>query len=294
MKNRALAIGKFEGVHLGHQKLLAEVVRHAQNAGLLSSVMLFRPHPYIFFGDANYKPLFTHEEQEILLKNIGIDEIIYQNFDETFVALEPTDFCSLIFAELNAKLVIVGENYRFGKGRAGDTELLRNQAAAYGAEVQTISESTDGTLISTSGIRKLLCDKLPEANRQLGFSFFITGIVTRGKQLGRTLDFPTLNIYPRECKFLLADGVYVTKTEIDSVVYNSVTNIGLRPTVDSTSPRRSVETHLLDCNVGELYSAEVNIKFEKFIRTEKRFGSLDELKSQIAQDADLARAYHSL
>jgi len=286
-----LTIGKFEGIHLGHQALLTQVVRRAESFKLASAAMVFEPHPYIFFGDTNYKPLFTKEERDHLLKITGINYIFNCLFNEQFAALPPKDFCKKIFADYNAKFVIVGENYRFGKDRMGDIKFLCREAAAYNAEVEVILPVGSGQceLISTSTIRKLLSqNNLPEANRQLGFPFFIMGIVTKGKQLGRTLNFPTINIYPTEEKFLPTDGVYATQTIISGEKFNGVTNIGLRPTVDNSGSVRSVETHLFNYT-GDLYGQHIKTKLLEFIRPERRFNSIDELKAQVAADALLAQ-----
>ena len=282
---KILAIGKFEGVHLGHRQLLREVVDRGKAEGLCPAVMIFRPHPYVFFGDNNYKPLFTQEEQSALLYDTGINEIIYQNFDEKFAALSPMEFCEIIFADLLASVVIVGENYRFGKGRAGDVDFLCNVAARYGSRVEVVPlRAVNGEEISTSSIRQLLGQNFAEANRQLGFPFFILGIVKKGKQLGRTIGFPTLNIYPETEKFLPIDGVYYTNVKIGDKAFAGVTNIGLRPTVDSGDAVRTVETYMPCYNGEELYGAEITVEFLEFVRSEIKFGSIDELKVQIAKD----------
>jgi len=294
MENCVLTIGKFEGIHLGHQALLTEVVRQAKRLGIASAAMIFEPHPYIFLNDAQYKPLFTKDERSHLLENTGLDYIFYCPFDKNFAALSPKDFCEMLFDKYRAKLVIVGENYRFGKDRTGDVALLQAEAAKYNAKVQGIPtcrggnlppEDTLQSIISTSNIRKYLAESnVAEANRQLGFPFFIMGEVVSGKQLGRTIGFPTLNMYPSSEKFLPSDGVYVTQTTVNSATYRGVTNIGLRPTVDSGSKVRSVETHLLGYSGPELYGERVKTELLEFIRPECRFNSLEELKAQIAKD----------
>jgi len=293
LQSYVLTIGKFEGIHLGHQALLAQVVNMAKSLGLASAAMVFEPHPYIFFGNTSYKPLFTNNERNHLLLATGLEHIISTQFDESFATLSPRDFSKKIFAEHNAKLVIVGENYRFGKNRAGDIDFLRKEADTHKAQVQTVLPVSFCRCepISTSTIRKLLSqNNLSEANRQLGFPFFIIGTVTRGKQLGRTLNFPTINIYPTEEKFLPMDGVYATQTIINGEKYNGVTNIGLRPTVDNSGSVRSVETHLFNYT-KDLYDQHVKTELLEFIRPEQRFNSLDELKAQIALDALSAQKF---
>jgi len=298
MEACALTIGKFEGIHLGHQALLTEVTHQAKQLGIASAAMIFEPHPYIFLNDAQYKPLFTNDERSHLLENTGLDYIFYCLFDKNLVELSPHNFCEMLFDRYNAKLVIVGENYRFGKDRAGDIALLQSEAAKHDAKVQVAPTCRGGILppenmtqpiISTSNIRKYLAENnLAEANRQLGFPFFIMGEVAKGKQLGRTIGFPTLNIYPTDEKFLPTDGVYATQTIVNGTTYRGVTNIGRRPTVDNNSKVRSVETHLLDYTGSDLYGEQIKTELLEFIRPEYRFNSLDELKTQIAKDVLIA------
>jgi len=293
--NCVLTIGKFEGIHLGHQTLLMEVKRQAKSHRLSSAVMIFDPHPYIYLNNTQYKPLFTKEERSHILQNIGPpDYLFYYPFDKTFAALSPQDFCKILFEKYSAKLVIVGENYRFGKNRVGDIVFLQKCAATYNAKVQVVppcksslvpSENTTQSVISTSNIRKHLAElNLLEANCQLGFPFFIMGTVTKGKQLGRTIGFPTLNVYPPDEKFLPSDGVYATQTTINGVKYYSVTNIGLRTTVESDCKIRTTETHLLNYTGSDLYGEHIKVELLEFIRHEYHFNSLDELKTQIAKD----------
>ena len=251
MKNCVLTIGKFEGIHLGHQALLNKVVRRAQILKIASAVMVFEPHPYIFFGNADYKPLFTNEERNKLLTNIGVDYIFTCPFDENFAALSPQKFCKKIFDEYSAKVVIVGKDYRFGKDRVGDVELLREEAESYGAKVEIISSVEQDAggqatrTISTSNIRKLLTDgNIAEVNLQFGFPFFITGIAAKARQSDRKLGF-TLNVHLSKEKFLPSDGVYVTRTKVNDATYHSITNIGLHSTVDGCVTR-SATTHLPD------------------------------------------------
>ncbi|MCL2287230.1 MAG: riboflavin biosynthesis protein RibF [Firmicutes bacterium] len=269
MNNCVLTIGKFEGIHLGHRVLINEVTNQAERLGIASAAMIFEPNPHIFLFDTGYKPLFTKEERSHILESTKLDHIFYCVFDKNFVAMSPKDFCKLLFEKYSAKLIIVGDDYRFGKDRAGDISLLQAQAAAYDAKVQVIptccGNGTDSqTIISTSGIRRYLTESnLPEANRQLGFPFFIIGIAAKGKQLGQNLGFPTLNIYPPSDKFLPPDGVYATQTTVNGTTFPGITNIGLCPTV-SDNKIRSVETHLLDYTGPDLYGREIKVEFLEF------------------------------
>jgi len=285
-----LTVGKFEGIHQGHKALLLEVVRRAKSAGVASVVVMFSPHPFQFLRDPSYKPIFTESEREHLLNEIGIDHVITLRFDENFAAMKASEFCHKLFTELKAREIVVGEGYRFGNGREGTIETLRDAAKTYGGSVHVLANVSHGEAISTSNIRKLLSEnKLHEAASLLGFPFFMMGEVKKGQQLGRVLGFPTLNLYPSDEKFLLQNGVYETITILDGVPMKGLTNIGKRPTVTEPSPtdiRIAVETHIpsLVAKPNEMYGRHIKVKFLRFLRPEQRFNTPEELQLQISKD----------
>jgi riboflavin kinase/FMN adenylyltransferase len=275
-----LTIGKFEGVHLGHRALLKEVICRAKDLGLASVVLVFSPHPVKFLRDPEYKPIFTEHERNQLIKNFGIDEIITLNFDSDFAAMTAKKFCEKLDG-FNAREIIVGYDYRFGNGRDGSVETLRENS---NASVRTVKLISDNDFISSSRIRELLFNnKFDDARQLLGFSFFVTGEVSKGRQLGRVLGFPTLNLYPPEDKYLPQNGVYETRTFIDGDSYTGLTNIGVRPTV-SEETKISVETHIPELNADEMYGRQIKVEFLRFIRPERRFDSPEELQLQIQKD----------
>ena len=308
-----LAMGKFESIHLGHRSLITEVVRLAQ-PGLASAMVAFEPHPYRVLSDPGYKSLFAAHEREYLVRGLSIDYLLEYPFNRGFAALSPIDFCHKLYEELQARIVVVGEGYRFGHKREGTADTLRQVATTYNAQVYEVAphvffekSNNDNFPVgskmippevqsptsyistahktSTSTIRALIsANKLAEAEALLGYPFFIMGKVTPGRQLGRSIGFPTLNIYPPEEKFLPTDGVYVTRTILNGRGYNGVTNIGLRPTVETAVAPRSVETHVLGYEGGELYGTHIRVEFMHFIRPERQFESLDALKTQIEDD----------
>lgn len=252
-----LAIGKFESIHLGHRALLAEVVRQADLLNLASAVMVFDPHPYIFLSDPGYKPLFTNDERNHLLddkrlfcdvqKQImlrGLDYLYYCPFDENFASLSPDNFCKFIFVDCKAKLVIIGENYRFGKDRTGDTAFLQSAARQYDAKIQTLPiKNTNDSIICTSNIRTLIAEgKLKEARQLLGFPFFSMGIIENEND--------DLNIHVSEKKFLPLDGIYCSNTIIAGAIYRSTTTV---------EPR--VKTRIHDYKLKGLVGAPVKIEF---------------------------------
>jgi len=331
----ALAMGKFESIHLGHRALINETVRLAKTTGLVktmkpeqdcsysdvgsavtytsgtasdvcsfpSALIVFEPHPYRVLSDPGYKPLFTTNERAHVLEGLGVDYLLEYPFDIGLAALPPSDFCHKLFKELSAKIIVVGEGYRFGHKRQGTADVLRHYANEYNATVHVItprlagnnvnpSDSPhDNQKISTSAIRALLSmSKLAEAESLLGYPFFIMGQTTPGRQLGRTIGFPTINLYPSDEKFLPPDGVYATSTIMDGRPYKGVTNVGKRPTVAEEDAPHSVETHLLDYSGGgELYGKHIKTEFLHFIRPEKRFENLEALSAQILADCEICR-----
>lgn len=291
--NCVLTIGKFEAIHLGHQALLEEVIQRSKLAKMDSLAVLFEPHPYTFLSDPNYKPIFTLSERYDLLLDFGIDLIWTFCFDSDFSAMKAPEFCRKLFS-LNAREIVIGENFRFGNGREGTAQTLREEAAARGVKVHIVGNVGNGEIISTSQIRKMLsANELSEAAKLLGFPFFIMGEVKKGQQIGRVLGFPTLNLYPPEDKFLLENGVYKTQTIIDGfdgVKFAGITNIGLRPTLSNpTNTKLCVETHIpsLVSKPNELYGRQLKVEFLRFLRPERKFDTVEELQSQISRDVNM-------
>lgn len=291
-----LAVGKFECIHLGHKALISEMERLAHgnmsNSSLASALVMFEPHPYRVLSDPEYKPLFTGCEREYVARKLGIDYLLKYPFDQDFAVLSPEDFCRMLFENLQARVVVVGEGYRFGYKRAGTVETLRQIAGVYNAQVHVVthhrapqevaaSAYNGSSKTSTSSIRALLsANRLPEAEDLLGYPFFIMGEVVPGRQIGRSIGFPTINLHPQEDKFLPSDGVYATRAIITNTEgergkmkqsYYGITNVGLRPTVEINNAPRIVETHLLDYENGELYGRQVRVEFLRFIRPERKF-----------------------
>jgi riboflavin kinase/FMN adenylyltransferase len=280
-----LAIGKFESIHLGHQALIRDVTRLAQENGLPSAVLAFSPHPYRVLGNPGYKPLFTRNERLYLLKQLNVDYFLEYPFDETLILLDATGFVKIICEQLQAQIIVVGEGYRFGYNREGTAQTLKTTAERY---KRTVLITNDFEGISTSAIRKTLHPE--ETAKKLGFPFFVMGVVKQGKRLGHELGFPTLNIYPPHEKYLPQYGVYVSRTIIKDRAYNSVTHVGLRPTVNVDETAPVVETHVFDFN-ETIYGQEIRVEFLHFVRSEQRFENLDELKIQMQKDVETVRSF---
>lgn len=275
----AVTIGKFDGVHIGHRRLFDAVLAEKKN-GYLACVLSFRAKP-----QEGKNVIYTKEEQRLLCADLGIDVLAEYTLDEALRSLSAEQFVAEVLCkELNAKVIVTGEDFRFGKGRLGDTALLRNLGNVYGYRSISVPKvENDGLRISSTKIRELLsAGAMEEANTFLGHPYFIYAEVVHGRQLGRALGFPTINMLPPAEKLLPAYGVYVTQTKIEAVWYSGITNIGLRPTVDSGN-RVSVETHLAGYK-GNLYGKTLETRFLKYLRPEQKFESTEALKQAIQKD----------
>jgi len=281
----AITIGKFDGFHLGHQSLLSAVLREKEK-GLASCVISFSTAV-----DMERNAIYTKEEQRKLCESLGIDILVEYPLDETIREMSAEQFVAEILCDrLQARVVVTGEDFRFGKGRSGDVALLRALEDTYGYRTISVPKVEDSEIrISSTGIRKLLAEgNVPEANRMLGRPYAVFGEVLHGKKLGRALGFPTMNLIPPTEKLLPAYGVYVTKTRVDGQWFDGITNIGLRPTVDSDK-QVSVETHLFDYE-KDLYGKQVEVRFLHFLRPEKKFPDVESLKVAMCEDFVRAKA----
>lgn len=275
----AVTIGKFDGVHRGHRKLLDAVLAEKKN-GYLACVVSFWTKP----GEGK-SVIYTREEQRYLCSALGIDVLAEYTLDETLRGLSAEYFVTEVLCKkLNAKVIVTGEDFRFGKDRAGDAALLRSLAEESGYRTVCVPKvKSEGVRISSTKIRELLlAGNMEEANKFLGQPYFICSEVVHGKQLGRTIGFPTINMLPPAEKLLPAYGVYVTQTNVGDRWYDGITNVGLRPTVDSGA-QVSVETHLTGYE-GNLYGKTLKTRFLRFLRPEQKFESVEALKMAIQED----------
>lgn len=280
-----LTLGKFESLHRGHQYLMEETIRLAKQRGLPSAVMAFEPHPRRVLSDPSYKPMFTPAERRYILRGTEIDYWVECPFDHAFANRSAEDFCTLLFGSLHARVLVVGECFRFGKERAGSVEMLIQTGRRYDAEVSVLAHrSENGQKIGTSAIRELiLAHDMRKTAKGLGFSFFVMGEVRHGDRIGREMGFPTVNILPGADKLLPPDGVYVTRTRLGERLIDSITNVGVRPTIKDSRNERRVESFLLNFD-GEVYGQEIITEFIDYIRPERQFENIGALKSQIAED----------
>jgi len=282
----AVTIGKFDGVHLGHRKLLEAVLQEKEN-GYSSCVVSFSTPV-----DNERSVIYTKEEKRKLCKAMGVEVLAEYPFSEAIKEMSGEDFINeILCGRLQAKVIVVGEDFRFGKGRSGDVALLQELENQYGYRTVCVPKVEDDQVrISSTGIRSLLVEgKMKEANDLLGRPYAVFGEVLHGKKLGRTLGFPTMNLIPPMEKLLPAYGVYVTKTKVDGQWFDGITNVGLRPTVDMDK-QVTVETHLFAYE-GDLYGKQVEVQFLEFLRPERKFAEVEQLKSAMNEDFENAKAY---
>lgn len=290
-----VAIGKFDGLHVGHMKLIEGLFFENSESGIAraeKTVFSFNPSPTEFFKGEELQ-ILSRKEKNALLEKAGVENLVEIPFDEKFASLEPERFVSDILKDrLNIKLLIVGKDYRFGRDRKGDIKLLKKLGDSLGFSLTVIPEvSVEGEVVHSSQIRKhILAHNFEMAEKMLGRPYHIDGRIEHGKMLGRKLGFPTVNItVPRE-KLTPCNGVYITVCEYKGKKMKAVSNIGNNPTVEENQPIKKCETNIFDFS-EDIYGEKISIKFYSFIRHEKRFESIDELKNQIAVDVQTAHKF---
>ena len=296
-KNSVVTIGTFDGAHKGHQKILARLNDRAKETQGESILFTFYPHPrmIVFPENHNLKLIQTIDEKIESLASFGLDNLIIYPFTKEFSRLTAFEFVRDILVEkLKVKILVIGYDHQFGRNREGDLEFLKETAKIFDFDVEEISaEEVQEVNVSSTKIRQSLNNgNIERANEFLGRPFLCTGIVVEGKKLGRELGFPTLNIQVNNNhKILPKDGVYAVQVQIYEKNLRGMMNIGHNPTVkDFTDQEKKLEVHIFDFDT-EIYGAEVKVFFQKFIRDEKTFSNLEELKSQLIQDEKNVRTY---
>ncbi|GIL17737.1 MAG: riboflavin biosynthesis protein [Oligoflexia bacterium] len=285
-KRISLLIGNFDGVHLGHRALIQVSQDWCRRNSGVSVLLTFNPHPIQFFKpEQEYSRLFDFDDLAEQLDELGVDGLYIQKFDQDFSRRPAEEFLEQFIGQnFKPGQIVVGHDFRFGKGRSGDGGLIASYAKKHQIEFSQIAPfMIDNERVSTSKIREYLYGgDFERVRRYLGRDFSIRGEVVRGDQRGRTIGFPTLNILPTVSGAWLA-GVYATKVIIQGKLYNSVTNIGVRPTIQLLEGVKTIETHVFDFS-DEIYGQKVQLIFHKYLRSERKFQSLDELKTQIHKD----------
>ena len=295
LKGSSVCIGVFDGIHLGHQELIRKTIKHAKENNLSAVLFTFEPSPNEYFSNGEAQPRLTSlDEKHKYLSNSDIDLLYCPPFNEEMENLSPIEFVTQhLIANLNAKHVIVGMDFHFAKDRSGSVETLRELGHEYEFTVDPIEFITQkDTKISSTTIRRLLIEQDVEAaNLMLGRNYSVLGEVIKGKQIGRTIGFPTANI-DISIRDVLIRGVFCVRAAIESSdkQYNGVANIGFKPTVNGAA--LTLEVHLLNFN-EDIYGLNMQIEFMHRIRGEKKFDDLDELTDQINQDVKKANEYFS-
>lgn len=280
-KKRAIALGNFDGLHIGHTAVIGAVVRAAQ-LGFVPTVLLLDPLPCVALNRREGKALIMPDEKYKLLDAMGV-EVIRVDFDKIKDYAPEEFFGKILLCELNAGMLSCGFNYRFGKGGSGDSALLSSLCASAGISLAVQSAvSLEGEAVSSTRIRSAIeCGDIELANRMLGREFGYTLTVVHGDHLGRKLGCPTLNQLFPDGFIVPKYGVYSSRTCIDGVWYRSVTNIGIRPSFENDEQRS--ETHVIGY-CGDLYGKEIEVRLVSYRRGEMKFNSLDELKAQLEKD----------
>ena len=289
----ALTIGNFDGVHLGHQAMLKRLCDAALGLDLPAAVLTFEPHPREFFSAADAPARLTSMREKLeLLEEYGVDQVHVVRFNREFAALSPEQFIEqLLVKNLRARWLLVGDDFRFGARREGDTALLQRAAPQFGfALASLISVEVAGQRVSSTGVREALANgDFARATRLLGRAYCIGGRVAHGEKLGRKLGFPTANIALKRHRTPLA-GIYAVKLHgIDSNPLPGVASLGVRPTVmDAAAP--VLEIHLFDFD-RDIYGRRVKVEFLHKLRDEEKYNDLESLRRQIAIDVEQARHY---
>ena len=293
LKNTAVTLGKFDGIHIGHQRLL-NCVKQFEEQGLETVVFSFLFPPSTLLSNTELSLIFTEEEKRIQLEEFGINTIISYPVTKETLKMEPEQFIrDILVKQLDAKVIVVGSDFHFGHNRSGDVHLLERFSSEYGYKLIIFEKvKFEDACVSSSRIRKeLRAGNMQLVHQMMGQPYFVTGIVTHGKKLGRTLGMPTANIVPADEKLLPPYGVYASRTIVDGKSFEGITNIGIKPTV-SAKEKRLVETFLFDYH-GDLYGKELKVELYCFERPEKKFASIEDLKEQMEHDTAFGKKYFS-
>lgn len=292
LRPTVLTLGVFDGLHLGHQRIMQTVVDRAKAVDAVPTAITFDPHPRAVLHPDSAPPLLQTLDQRLAnLEFLGIEQTIVVKFDRAFASQPAEDFLADIVRDrLHAREVYLGQGFAFGKDRGGNIELLRRMGAELGFVADEVDEvKVRDIRVSSSAIRKFLTNgQINLARRMLGRPYGVEGVIIRGNRRGHTIGFPTANLKPHN-RVIPRFGVYATATLIDGVWRKSITNIGVRPTFENDA-EPSIESYIFDFD-GDLYGDVLRVRFLHRIRDERKFNGIDELKAQIEKDTKRARNY---
>ncbi|WP_010520585.1 bifunctional riboflavin kinase/FAD synthetase [Aquimarina agarivorans] len=289
----AVTIGTFDGVHIGHKKIIERLNSAAKENNLESIILTFFPHPrMVLQKDADIKLINTMDERSEILEQSGLNHLVIHPFSEEFSQLSAEEYVEQMLVKyLKAKKIIIGYDHRFGKGRTANINDLKNFGKQFDFEVEEISkQEIEDVAVSSTKIRKaLLNGEIQKANTYLGYNFMLTGKIEKGRQIGRTLGYPTANMKIAETyKLIPKQGVYIVSSLLEGKTYYGMMNIGTNPTVNGM--KQTIETHFFDAQIN-LYDKKLKIELLKRIRDEKKFNSVEDLKNAMSADEDFAREY---
>ena len=284
--NLSLALGFFDGVHIAHQKLIQKNVDFSKQNSLKSAVITLKQQPYCFLKHIEPKYISSRAESYKIIENLGIDYLIELDFNEISGMTSYEYLENILIKYFTPKAIFTGFNHHFGLNREGNCDFLAKYQYKFGYKFEMLnSQKLNGNLISSSAIRGYIEQgDIKNANSMLGREFCVSGIVVEGNKIGRTINFPTANIcYPQDI-VEIPNGVYAVTVELENSQYfKGVANFGTKPTVNKTNVK-TLETHILNGFNKDIYGEKIKICFEKFIRCEKKFTSIDDLKNQIKKD----------
>ena len=293
IKPTAVALGNFDGVHLGHQELIRQAVKKAGDAGLKSGVFTFSNHPKdLLPKEKKVKNILVKSDKERIIESLGVDYLFNVPFTRRIMTMSPAAFVEeLLLDKFNMKAAFCGFNYHFGHKAQGNPEVLRQMGARHGYEVTEIPPyKIKGEIVSSSLIRTLIASgQVEQCKTYMGRHYAIGGEVVVGNRLGKKLGFPTSNLVIDPSMVTPPNGVYVTCCTYNGVRYPSVTNVGHKPTIGHYN--KNVETHIFDFD-KELYGKQITVEFLQKTRDEVKFDSVEELSAQIVRDCRQASAYH--
>lgn len=290
-----VTLGTFDGVHRGHKILLEQLNAAKTETGCQSVVLTFFPHPRMVLQQgSDFKLLNTMGEKAALLQQAGVDHLIIHPFSLEFSRLTAEEFVKDILVDrLNVAKIVIGHDHRFGRNRTATTSDLVDMGKEHGFEVHQISAyEVQHTPVSSTKVRNALAEgDITQANDYLGYPYFITGTVSHGKKLGRTIGFPTANLAIEDYKLIPAHGVYTASAQINGITAYGMLNIGVRPTVDGNS--LSIEVHFFNFN-ADIYDTQIRLSLHSRLRDEQKFPSIDALVAQLGEDRKQALAYFNL
>lgn len=291
IQNAVVTIGTFDGVHIGHQKIISTLKEKAEAIGGETVILTFFPHPRMILHpeDQQLKLITTIAEKSELLGQLGVDHLIITPFTRDFSNLSPEDYVKeILVKQIGTRKIIIGYDHRFGKNREGGIADLERLGKVHGFEVEVIPEQdVKEVAVSSTKIRQaLLQGDIATANAFLGYPFSLNGKVIRGDQIGRKMGYPTANLFVEESfKLIPADGIYAVNVIVDEEIYQGMAYIGHRPTVNGMS--RNIEVNIFDFDM-DIYGQHIRMDFLHFIRGDQKFNSLDELSQQLGRDRKAA------